>query len=348
MNNRIISVKTRKPKSKPKNNIAEDHYFKDGNEVLHPFIMYSQMIDSYRNFHITDLQLTLELIYKYSFNQESITLPKYHPLVQYLPDASVEQPYKGSKEAIELIIILMDDHIGRTQLFKYSHVEMEFNEQFIKSLSDIAEFASMYEIQPVFDYIKNILTLTSSLTLYRPTLYKCLAAKSRSQEYMKNLLTKVFDRIEKKADIDSIYSKMFSRKKGCNSVYENIAYETEYGKNGLKGTMAIFHEFLINDIESVKIKPPKLLNLYDFLNMPNIKIISKFLYYFLNRKKVLYFDGKKIKPLPSDFDEYYKLKLPLQLNNLLKLNLLILSMNEYGRTPNGLYYNEDKMHITTF
>ena len=344
----VRAKKVQKPQQKQ--NIAEDHCFTDGNDNVHPFIMYSTLIGSYKfSFNIQNLFRTLEKTYTYQFGKGWIVIPKYHLLVQYLPTENNPKDYNGSKNAIELIVILMDDHIGRTQMFKYSEVEIEFNAQFILALPDIAEFASLYEIQPVFDYIENLLTLTNNFSIYRPSLRKFCNGKRPS--YIKNLFARVLDKAEKKLDVDLVYDNVFSTASRY-LLYDKFVYETTYGKNGFNGMLSLFHEFLINDLDEIKTQPSRSINIYQLINMASYdkpaRITSKFLHYFLSRPDRSYLDTKKIKPLCSDFDEYYSLKLPTYLNKLVKLNLLILSMNDYDKTPRHSYYKEEKEELTTF
>lgn len=313
--------------------LTENHYFTDHLGKQHLFIDYSLSLSPWIT--IEDLYKTLPGVVSYSWLSESIKIPEYHELTKYIPDNDEIQKFTGSREIVELIIIYMDKHESRDRLFEITEYAKKFDTLAIKMLNGLINFATLYNIDPLFDYIRQLLTISTNFKLYKPTL-ESLFAKLKPDE-IKTIIEEIMD---KKIDVNSVYNDLFVGKRSISYYYiftKALNFlKTDYSRKAiskvcarmLKNIILPFRE-PINDIYTI-------IGLTD----KSISLTSKFLHYFLKYPNSCHFDLRNQKTLPCDFDELRSAKTKKEISDLISLNLLVLSMNSYGRTPILHYFKQ--------
>jgi len=336
---------------------SEDHAFVDENGKSHVFIEYSRS-DGLNNVYgeysssgfvhdlVTESKNTFELKYGKNF----IRIPNYHPLVKFIPERRVDI-VDISRTSIDLILIMMDDHPNHDYYMRFSDHEEEFDKLVIQNLHEIALFANTYNIKFVFDYIEKLLTLTTSFALYKYNVEKYYSRLGETE--IKSLANRVLSKslgLNPQLSIDRLING------GRRNKYWRLISECNRTDSAFYNKLDLFHELLLNNIDrEAKYKSNvsiKFTNVYQIINLASekqpVSLTSKFLKFYLELPTICKFDLKKIQPLLQEFDIYKDIKLPSYLASLVKLNLLVLSMNKYGKTPDRKYVNNRKIDVTEF
>lgn len=336
---------------------SKDHAFVDEHGKSHVFIEYSRS-DGLNHVYgeysssglvhdlVTESKNTFELKYGKNF----IKIPNYHPLVKFIPERRVDI-VDISRTSIDLILIMMDDHPNHDYYMRFSDHEEEFDKLVIQNLHEISLFANTYNIKFVFDYIEKLLTLTTSFALYKYNVEKYYSRLGETE--IKSLANKVLSKslgLNPQPSIDRLING------GRRNKYWRLISECKRTDSVFYNKLDLFHELLLNDIDrEAKYKSNvsiKFTNVYQIINLASekqpVSLTSKFLKFYLELPTICKFDLKKIQPLLQEFDIYKDIKLPSYLASLVKLNLLVLSMNKYGKTPDRKYVNNRKIDVTEF
>lgn len=94
--------------------------------------------------------------------QSSIKVPVDHPIVSYITDNSGESDTR--RLALEIIVILFDKkNPNHHKYLTKVENEKSFVECFCFMLYDIIQFANFHKITPIYDYMKELFTLYSSV-----------------------------------------------------------------------------------------------------------------------------------------------------------------------------------------
>lgn len=344
---------------------SNDHVFVDEHGISHVFIEYSasdNLDHTYGGYSsigipfsemVHDLTTESKNTFELKYGKKSIRIPNYHPVVNFVPKKSTNI-INISQVSIALILVMMDDHPRRGYFMRFSDHEEEFDNLVIQNLQEISMFANIYNIQPIFKYIETILIPTTSFALYKLNVDKYYSKLNETE--IKTLADKVLLR---SFDINSnCVQSSINRliNKRHRSVYWMLVSECKRNDSVFYNKLGIFHELLLDDIDrEAKYKSNnsiKFINVYQIINFASehqpVSLTSKFLKHYLEIPTICKFDLKKIKPLLQEFDVYKDIRLPNYLLGLVKLNLLILSMNKYDRTPNCRYISNKENVVTEF
>lgn len=335
---------------------SKDHVFVDEYGKSHVFIeyllhyvyggcSYSGLVCDL----ITESKNTFELKYGKNF----IRIPNYHPIVKFITERRVDI-VDISRTSIDLILIMMDDHPNHDYYMRFSDHEEDFDKLVIQNLPEIALFANTYNIQSIFKYIEKLLTLTTSFALYKYNIEKYYSKLGEKEIKLlsSRVLSKSFNinHSHEQLSIDRLTSG------GRRNKYWTLISECGRPDSVFYNKLDLFHELLLDDIDrEAKYKSNdsiKFTNVYQIINLASekqpVSLTSKFLKCYLELPTACKFNLKKIKPLLQEFDIYKDIKLPSYLASLVKLNLLVLSMNKYGKTPDRKYVNNRTTDVTEF
>ena len=338
---------------------SKDHVFVDEYGKSHVFIEYS-VSDGLNYFYgrnsssglVHDLIIESKNTFELKYGKNFIRIPNYHPIVKFIPERRVDI-VDISRTSIDLILIMMDDHPNHDYYMRFSDHEEEFDKLVIQNLPEIALFANAYNIQSIFRYIEKLLTLTTSFALYKYNTEKYYSKLGENE--IKLLSSRV---LSKSFNINSNEQLSIDRliRGSRRNKYWTLISECRRTDSAFYNKLDIFHELLLDDIDrKARYKSNfsiKFTNVYQIINLASekqpVSLTSKFLKFYLELPTSCKFNLKKIKPLLQEFDIYKDIKLPSYLASLVKLNLLVLSMNKYGRTPNRQYVYSRKIDVTEF
>jgi len=338
MNTTVLSTKNTIVKTKIKKKQINQSTTPFENHLVNNELFIS--CNSFRNaikirdfvFELSEHKNHFVFLFNESNNSQTIFLPFYHPLTNFLPDNDSKRQYTGSIDAIKIVILLMDNHKGIEQAKHDSRIQQCINKLIIEYLMDIANFATLYKIQPVFDYLEKLFTITNSFILYPLQVQRYFRkyAHDREMTFLKSLYNRIS--FEKEIDFEIFQKELVC----CLYRLENEIFNE---KSILYNYSSQIYNLIVQDSEKEYEKKQEKAqifnNVYQLINagMNNLSVTSKFMNYFLVSPNNCKFIPENHKPLPNDFNIYYQIKLPSALYKLLQINLYILAMNRIKCTP---------------
>lgn len=309
----------------------EDHVYIDKKNIKHLFIRYS-----YGGIRVFDIPFDKDtFVCRYGLDTGTVIIPNYHPLTNIIKD-NPDKTFTCSLQSMHIIIIYLDDHPSRNKMFKVNEYAKYFNSVAIECLHHIAEFATLYHIDSLFDYIRDLLTLSTNFVLY-PSKLKTIMSNLKPAE-VKEMLKKIIVESGEKMDVEQVYANIFHYTLVKHSYIAFLKGNKYFKSKSIKDAANKICYSLLDDVKLPERVPIN--DIYILINMADkpVGVISKFLAYFLKYTKHCKLDLSKYKELHDDFKIYQSIQLPKDLLQLLQLNLLILSTNNYNKTPINYNY----------
>lgn len=259
--------------------------------------------------------------------QFKFNVPKNHELVKYI-SVKTDKVYTGQIRAFELIYIMLDIHNKfNSEFFKISTNDKKFNELIICCIKDIVDFANIYDIKLVYEYLENLFTIYNanhSSYVFNYSFIKNITS-SKQKDVLKTILAKFKEETKIELNEDEECKKILKMR--CNYIDNLVTLTKSFG------TVYSGHRFLFEHLvylvekELYEKTPRPPINvtdvLFQFASNQKIALASKFLETELS-SKYFEFMPKKMEYDQKKYEKFYSLNLPKKIMCLIRFNLAML------------------------
>jgi hypothetical protein len=259
--------------------------------------------------------------------QFKFNVPTNHELAKYI-SVKTDQVYTGCIRAFELIYIILDIHNKfNNEFFSISMNDVKFTNHVIDKIKDIADFAVIYDIKLIYEYLENLFTLYNAN--YSCFIYNYRFIKNVALSKQSNVLKAIFTRLKEETKIELNEEEECKKILNMNGNYINDLFAHTIKPSTIYNNHKFLLEHLIYLVEKElydKIpRPPIVVTdiLFQFAANQKITLNSKFLETECSSK---YFDfiPKEMEYDQQKYEKFYSLNLPKKIMCLIRFNLAML------------------------